>query len=68
VAVRCGDRFRVELGVVELGDSNVWHWRATLTSKDSAEEREVANQNSVAEIVIDPARLEASFNSRGAVG
>ena len=68
VTVRCGDRFRIDLGVVELGDSNVWHWRATLTSKDSAEEREVANQNSVAEIVIDPARLEASFNSRGVVG
>jgi hypothetical protein len=59
VALRAGDRLRVELDVFENHDANVWQWRAWRTRPDLGEEQ-VVHQNSLAEMVIDPAWVTAA--------
>lgn len=57
VGVVPGDRLRVHLALRLVLREYVWAWRVYLTSGDDGREREVLRQNSLAEIVIDPARL-----------
>ena len=51
-----GDRIRVALAAHALAERYVWVWRAFVAANDQ-QEREVAHQNSIAEIVVDPAGL-----------
>ena len=52
-----GDRVRVALAGHALIDQYVWAWRVFLTPVDTDQEREVICQNSIAEMVVDPAEL-----------
>lgn len=56
VALATGDRVRVALAAHALAERYVWVWRAFVAT-DEQQEQEVAHQNSIAEIVIDPAGL-----------
>ena len=53
--VASGDVLRVELGVRQVRESYVWEWRVRLTPRQGTDELDVADQNSVAELIIDPA-------------
>jgi hypothetical protein len=55
VDVHPGDCFRIELGVRQARERALWVWRAWLGGSGEGTERQVANQNSMAEMVIDPA-------------
>ena len=52
-----GHRVAVTLSARALGDSYVWSWRTTLDRPGAPGERTVVDQNSLAELVIDPAAL-----------
>jgi predicted RNA methylase len=57
VSVGQGQRLRVHLALRLVLQDYVWVWRVYVSSGDTGREREVLNQNSLAEIVIDPSRL-----------
>jgi type I protein arginine methyltransferase len=57
VAARNGDRLRVELAARQAGENYVWSWRAWLTAGESDREVLVADQSSLAELVLDPAAI-----------
>lgn len=67
-----GDRLRVALAGHALIDQYVWEWRVFRTSADTLRERELSCQNSIAEMVIDPAELhrrtQAAAPTLGPVG
>ena len=48
------ERLRAEVSVHQAGDNNVWAWRVWRVGSDGSEELAV-DQNSLAEIVLDPA-------------
>jgi SAM-dependent methyltransferase len=55
-----GDSLRIRIDLHLAGDDYVWVWHAWTRSPGQKEERPVVNQNSLAEIVIDPAALPAT--------
>jgi len=57
VVVAPGNRLRVRLALRLILNEYVWAWRVLLTPSASEPEREVVNQNSLAEGIIDPATL-----------
>jgi type I protein arginine methyltransferase len=60
VTVCAGDRFRVQLAARQARESYLWEWRIWITLSGSPEERLVVDQNSLAEIVLDPSALPAT--------
>ena len=52
-----GDRIRIRVNVRLVRTDYIWDWRAWTTPKGTHDQRELAHQNSLAEIVIDPAAL-----------
>ena len=56
VAVARGHRLRVTLSVRLVANDYIWAWRVAVQAAGQPE-REVANQNSLAESIIDPAYL-----------
>jgi SAM-dependent methyltransferase len=57
VAVERGDRVRVRLAARQAHERYVWEWKVWLTPQRDLNERLVVSQNSLAELVIDPAAL-----------
>jgi type I protein arginine methyltransferase len=55
-----GDSLRIRIDLHLVGDDYVWVWHAWTRSPDQNDERLVVDQNSLAEIVIDPAALPAT--------
>ncbi len=51
-----GDRFQVDLSVYQVREHNVWAWRGWRVSTNEGREL-VVDQNSLAEIVLDPSAL-----------
>jgi SAM-dependent methyltransferase len=72
VDLAAGDSLRIRIDLHLAGDDYVWVWRAWTRSPGQYDERLVVDQNSLAEIVIDPAALpptaETSVPSLGASG
>jgi protein arginine N-methyltransferase 1 len=63
-----GEGLRVELSVRQMRDNNVWAWRAW-RRRPGADEQLAVDQNSLAEIVLDPGTLPATGErSRPALG
>lgn len=60
VAAAAGDRIRMHLAAVQVRDNYVWHWRLWRTPAGATAEELVVDQNSLAEIVVDPAALPAT--------
>ena len=54
--------FRVEVSVHQAGDNNVWAWRGWRAGRGGSEEL-VVDQNSLAEIVLDPAAFPPAGSS-----
>jgi protein arginine N-methyltransferase 1 len=57
VAAGSGDRLRVDLAARQAGTNYVWSWRAWLAGEGSDREVLVADQSSLAELVLDPAAI-----------
>ena len=57
VAVGRGDRLRVRLSLRLAAGEYVWAWTAWISPASGGPERQVAKQNSLAEGIVDPARL-----------
>jgi hypothetical protein len=57
IAVAAGNRLRVKLSVRLVVNDYVWAWRVLVQAAEGQPERELANQNSLAESIIDPAQL-----------
>lgn len=57
IAVTRGDRLRVALAVRLVLNEYVWAWRVFVTSREGGQERELLSQNSIADVVLDPAEL-----------
>ena len=57
VPIAQGDRLRIHLAATQVHDNYVWRWRMWRTPVGSAVEELVVDQNSLAEIVVDPAAL-----------
>lgn len=55
IAVAAGESMLVRLGARQVAESYVWDWRVSLRRADDPEPREVLAQNSLAELVLDPA-------------
>jgi hypothetical protein len=72
IDLAAGDSLRIRIDLHLAGDDYVWVWRAWTRSRGQNHERLVVDQNSLAEIVIDPAALpataETSVPSLGASG
>jgi protein arginine N-methyltransferase 1 len=72
IDLAAGDSLRIRIDLHLAGDDYVWVWRAWTRSPGQIDERLVVDQNSLAEIVIDPAALpptaETSVPSLGASG
>ena len=66
VAIARGSRLRVALALRLIHDEYVWAWRVWLSREAGEAEREIVNQNSLAEGIIDPAALRGA-GSRGEV-
>ena len=60
ISVLRGDRMRVQLTLTLVLEEYVWAWRVYVRSSGGTE-RQVLSQNSLAELVIDPARLHAAL-------
>jgi SAM-dependent methyltransferase len=60
VDLAAGDSLRIRIDLHLAGDDYVWVWRAWTRSPGQIDERLVVDQNSLAEIVIDPAALPAT--------
>jgi hypothetical protein len=58
--VAAGDSLRIRIDLHLAGDDYVWVWHAWTRSPGQIDERLVVDQNSLAEIVIDPAALPAT--------
>jgi precorrin-6B methylase 2 len=56
VPIAPGDRVRIRLGVRQVDDRYVWEWQMGIASGGDSE-RLAVSQNSLAELVIDPAAL-----------
>ena len=63
VAVPAGASFRVQIGVRAVLDRYVWTWRGCL-QRQGAGERQVVDQNSLAELVLDPGALPHATHER----
>jgi len=63
VAIGDGDRLRLELTARQVRESYVWSWRAWLSAEGSELEALVADQNSLAEVVLDPAAIPLTTGS-----
>ena len=57
VTLENGDELRVELSTRQAGDSYVWAWRSWRRPSRSTTEEVVGDQNSLAELVLDPAAV-----------
>ena len=57
IAIAAAERLRVELTLRLVLDEYIWAWTAWLTPADRSAERQVLQQNSIAEAVLDPALL-----------
>jgi type I protein arginine methyltransferase len=57
IAIRPGDRLRLELAVRLVLNEYIWEWSVFRESKDAGAEREILRQNSIAEAVLDPGWL-----------
>ncbi len=57
VTLDAGDGLRVELSTRQVGDSYVWAWRTWRRPSHSPTEELVGDQNSLAELVLDPAAV-----------
>ena len=57
--VKAGETLEIQLAVRLTGGEYVWEWRASASIASSAP-RLLAHQNSLAELVIDPAALRAA--------
>ena len=57
VTLDTGDELRVELSTRQVGDSYVWAWRAWRRPAGATTEELVVDQNSLAELVLDPAAV-----------
>jgi protein arginine N-methyltransferase 1 len=57
IAVAAGERFRVALSLRMALNTYLWVWRLFLTPAGGGPERELLNQNSLAEVIVDPADL-----------
>ena len=57
VVAKRGSRLRVDLAARQVQENYVWSWRGWLTPEGSDEEELVADQNSLAELVLDPAAM-----------
>jgi predicted nicotinamide N-methyase len=69
VLVGAGERLRVDLRVNQVGDNNLWEWRAAVIDHAGTHEREIIRQNSLAELIIDPATFTyTSPDARPALG
>jgi SAM-dependent methyltransferase len=69
VAVEAGDVVRVHLAARQAGGNYVWQWRAWKTAAASGATGLVIEQNSLAEIVVDPSAFPATApDSRPAAG
>lgn len=53
--VDAGETLRVDLRVHQADEHNLWEWRAGTRRAGDMAEREIVHQNSLAEIVVDPA-------------
>jgi len=62
VRMDAGERVRVELRIRQLGDNNVWAWRVWRIKQDGASDF-VADQNSLAEIILDPSTLPSTAST-----
>lgn len=67
LAVMPHDRLRVRLSLRLAADEYVWSWTAWISPASGGPERQVAKQNSLAEGIVDPARLHEHANLAGGV-
>ena len=67
VAVTQGERLRVQLSVRLAAGEYLWAWTLWVAPSAGGPEREVARQNSLAEGVLDPARLRQQAKSAAGV-
>ena len=68
VQISAGETFRVALSVRQMRVNNVWAWRGWRVSQDGSTDL-VIDQNSLAEIIIDPSTLpDTSASARPALG
>ena len=63
VAIGDGDQLRLELTARQVRENYVWSWRAWLTAEGSETGTLVADQNSLAEVVLDPAAIPLTGGS-----
>jgi hypothetical protein len=57
LSINAGDTVRIHLGVRLVRNDCIWEWMVWARSRHANEERLVANQNSLAELVIDASAL-----------
>jgi type I protein arginine methyltransferase len=57
IAAERGGRLRVELAARQMRENYVWSWRGWLAPETSDTEELVVDQNSLAELVLDPAAM-----------
>jgi len=57
VVAERGGRLRVELAARQMRENYVWSWRGWLAPESSEAEELVVDQNSLAELVLDPAAM-----------
>ena len=57
VVTERGGRFRVEIAARQMHEHYLWSWRGWLAPEDSSDEELVFDQNSLAELVLDPAAM-----------
>ena len=57
VAVEAGDRLHVDLAAHQVRENYLWSWRGWRTPAGSSDRQLVTDQNSLAEIVLDPSAL-----------
>jgi SAM-dependent methyltransferase len=68
VQVNGGERLHIDLGVRQVRENNVWTWRVWRITPEGDREL-IADQNSLAEIVLDPSTLpDTSTAARPALG
>jgi SAM-dependent methyltransferase len=60
IPLAAGDMIRILLNVRLVGRDYIWEWQVWMTPKNSHSERQIAHQNSLAELVIDPAALRTA--------
>jgi hypothetical protein len=57
VALEAGDRLHVDLSARQVRENYLWSWRGWRVPAGSSDRQLVADQNSLAEIVLDPSAL-----------